>query len=118
MRACLKVPGVGNVAPGDLWKAVAINHMARVLNPGGKVFLSDVIFSFTISEYKKYFTEMVDFIATKGDEGLTIDARNHLLQEHSTFDWIIEEMFQRCGFKMISKTVNSATHCEYTFEKE
>jgi len=101
----------------DFWKAVAIHHMARILKPGGKVFLSDVIFSFPVSDYKKCFKEMIDFIGSKGDEGLTKDAENHLLEEYSTFDWIIEGMFQRNGFKMISKINNSSTYSDYIFQK-
>lgn len=31
----------------DFWKALAIHHMGRILNKGGKVFLSDAIFFFS-----------------------------------------------------------------------
>ena len=102
----------------DFWKAVAIHHMARILKPGGKVFLSDVIFSFPVSEYEGCFKEMIDFMASKGDDGLTRDAEKHLLEEYSTFDWIFEGLFQKCGFKMVSKVVHSSTYCDYVFEKE
>lgn len=101
----------------DFWKSVAVYHMARILKPNGKVFLSDVIFTFPVSDYKECFKEMIDFIRLKGDEGLTKDAENHLLEEYSTFDWIIEGMFQRNGFKMISKDKKSSTYSDYIFQK-
>ena len=102
----------------DFWKAVAIYHMARSLNSGGMIYLSDVIFSFPVSEYTTHFREMISFIGSKGDDGLTRDAENHLLEEYSTFDWIVEGMFQRCGFSMISKIIKSTTFCDYVFRKE
>ncbi|KMQ51357.1 ribosomal RNA adenine dimethylase [Chitinispirillum alkaliphilum] len=102
----------------DFWKAVSIHHMARVLKPGGRVFLSDVIFSFPVSEYKEHFEELIDLIASKGDDDFTKDAVNHLLEEHSTFDWVLEGMFQKSGFMMKSKSVKSSTYCDYVFEKE
>ncbi len=102
----------------DFWKAVAIHHMARLLNQGARVFLSDVIYSFPVSEYKTHFKEMVDHLSSRGDDGLTTDAQKHLLEEYSTFDWIIEGMFEKCGFRVAAKTVNSSTHCDYVFERE
>jgi hypothetical protein len=58
---------------------------------------------------------MIDFIRLKGDDGLTKDAENHLLAEYSTFDWIIEGVFQRNCFKMISNDKKSSPYSDYIF---
>jgi putative AdoMet-dependent methyltransferase len=102
----------------DFWKSLAIHHMFRILNENGIVYLSDVIFSFPVSDYIKHFNEMLDFIESKGDEGFTKDANKHLLEEYSTFDWIIEGMFERNGFDLASKTVQSPTYSDYYFKKK
>lgn len=66
----------------------------------------------------KHFNEMLGFIDSKGDKGLTKDANKHLLEEYSTFDWIIEGMFERNGFDLVFKTEQSPTYSDYLFKKK
>jgi putative AdoMet-dependent methyltransferase len=101
----------------DFWKSVAIHKMAGMLNPGGKIFLSDVIFSFKTDEYERYFNGMVKEIAAKGDDGLTRDAELHLQEEFSTFDWILEGIFSNAGLLIEKKIPLSPTYLAYVLEK-
>jgi putative AdoMet-dependent methyltransferase len=97
----------------DFWKSVAIHKMAGMLNPGGKIFLSDVIFSFKTSEYERFFGDMIKEIAAKGDDGLTEDAKLHLQEEFSTFDWILEGMFSNAGLRIETKIPVSPSYLAY-----
>ncbi len=102
----------------DFWKSLAVHYIGQNLHSNGLVYLSDVIFSFPISEYKTHFQALHQFISSKNDEGLLRDLETHLLEEHSTFDWVLEGMFERSGFKKLSKTEQSATVAEYLFQKK
>jgi putative AdoMet-dependent methyltransferase len=101
----------------DFWKAVAIHKMASMLNPDGRIFLSDVIFSFEAGDYERYFRGMIEEMAAKGDDGLTRDTELHLTEEFSTFDWILEGMFSKVGLQIEKKIPLSPTYLAYVLRK-
>jgi putative AdoMet-dependent methyltransferase len=84
----------------DAWKFVALRQMAQILKPGGRLFLSDVVFSFPVDEFEYHTRHFVDSIGEAASVDLAAEARVHINQEFSTFDWVIEEMLERVGFKV------------------
>jgi len=84
----------------DAWKFVALRQMAQILKPGGRLFLSDVVFSFPVDEFEYHTRHFVDSISEAAGADLAAEARVHINQEFSTFDWVIEEMLARVGFKV------------------
>jgi putative AdoMet-dependent methyltransferase len=84
----------------DAWKFVALRQMAQILKPGGKLFLSDVVFSFPVDEFEIHTRHFVDSIGEVAGADLAAEARVHISQEFSTFDWVIEEILARVGFKV------------------
>jgi putative AdoMet-dependent methyltransferase len=83
----------------DFWKSVALNRMAKMVKPGGKLHLSDFYFSFNALEYE---TVLQGWMQSAQDVKQA-DIRAQLTRaEYPTFTWIIEEMIQRAGFEIQS----------------
>ena len=80
----------------DFWKAVAFRRMAQVLKPGGKLFLADVIFSFPLEGYEERLISWISALPPVMQKG----AYGHIAKEFSTFDWVIEELMEREGFRI------------------
>jgi hypothetical protein len=65
---------------------------------GGRLYLFDVVFSFNIDEYRSCLDGWVKSIAEKIGPAFGAEAKTHLREEYSTFDWVMEGMFERAGF--------------------
>jgi ubiquinone/menaquinone biosynthesis C-methylase UbiE len=83
----------------DFWKAVALARLRRVLRPGGVLRLSDVVYNFAPAEAEE---RLEAWCATGGTEvegdWSRAELEEHVRDEHSTFSWLLEPMFQRNGF--------------------
>jgi ubiquinone/menaquinone biosynthesis C-methylase UbiE len=83
----------------DLWKAVALGRLHRILRPGGLLRLWDVVYNFDPAEAKD---RIEAWCATGGAavEGgwSRAELEEHVRDEHSTFSWLLEPMIQRSGF--------------------
>ncbi len=86
----------------DFWKAVALARMRRMLKPGGLVRLWDVVYNFDPGDAEQ---RIEAWCATAGDatdsQWGRWELEEHVRDEHSTFSWLIEAMFERCGFGVI-----------------
>ncbi len=85
----------------DFWKGVALKRMHSMLNSSGALYIQDVI----ISE-ENYINNINSFIHAQeklGGDFLREDAIEHFRDEFSTYDWVIEGMLERSGFKIESK---------------
>jgi SAM-dependent methyltransferase len=86
----------------DFWKAQALSRIRRLLGPGGFLRLWDVVYDFEPGEAP----ERIEAWCATG--GATVEAEwsraeleEHVRDEHSTFTWILEPMFARCGFEIV-----------------
>ncbi|MFZ3149643.1 MAG: class I SAM-dependent methyltransferase [Methanothrix sp.] len=85
----------------DFWKQIALLRIAGMLKDGGKFCLRDVVYSFEISEYKDYFTNFFAQASIRtGDEFARIMS-DHVKNEYSTLDWIMQGMIERAGLDVI-----------------
>lgn len=82
----------------DLWKLMALENVYRVLKPGGQFFLGDVVFSDSPGQSPEKFDEFIDGLP----EAIRPGAAQHVAQEYSTLDWIMEGLLQRAGFEILS----------------
>jgi SAM-dependent methyltransferase len=87
----------------DFWKAMALRRVRAMLRPGGIFRLWDVVYHFDPGEVQ----ERVDaWCAPFGNEVEGEWARweleDHVRDEHSTFTWVLETMFDRTGFAVES----------------
>jgi ubiquinone/menaquinone biosynthesis C-methylase UbiE len=87
----------------DFWKAMALRRVWSMLRPGGVFRLWDVVYSFDIDEAE----ERVDAWCAPFSEEIEGDwarweMEEHIRDEHSTFTWLLEAMFERTGFSIES----------------
>ncbi|MEW5923353.1 MAG: class I SAM-dependent methyltransferase [Candidatus Zixiibacteriota bacterium] len=86
----------------DFWKMIAIQNMYDALKDGGRLLLRDSILSF---DTKDYINLMNGFILMAEKYAGSNKAREMVLnirEEYPTFDWAIEEMLKRAGFRIDS----------------
>ncbi|NJD76820.1 MAG: methyltransferase domain-containing protein [Candidatus Methanoperedens sp.] len=83
----------------DFWKMIALKRIYQLLKNGGTFYLGDVIFSFPIEEYNNKIDNWIDTMKEKAGINFAKEAEMHIKDEFSTFDWVIEEMLHKSGFK-------------------
>lgn len=85
----------------DAWKAVALTRARRTLRHGGLLRLWDVVYNFAPQDAQDRFEA---WCATGGDgtigEWSRAELEEHVRDEHSTFTWLLEPMFDRAGFRI------------------
>lgn len=84
----------------DFWKMIALMRMNQMLKMGGKLFLSDVVFSFDNKGYEDSIFSWLNQIRDSGGQKMAQETEIHLRDEYSTFGWIMEEMLRRSGFSV------------------
>lgn len=77
----------------DLWKAVALHRLNRLLRPGGRFVLLDVIFDWGREDPEAHFKRLVE-AETRSRPNFA----RHIAQEYSTTAWIIRGLLERAGF--------------------
>ena len=77
----------------DLWKAVALERIYRILKPGGCFLLLDVVFDWKTESPEAYFNRIVDIEKESRPNFI-----RHIAQEYSTLAWIMEGLLTRAGF--------------------
>jgi hydroxyethylthiazole kinase-like uncharacterized protein yjeF len=88
----------------DFWKAVALQKIVDALKPNGKLYLLDVFFNFSVSDWRNGTQKLLDDMS----EAAGGEANVHVSSEYSTFNWIIEGMFERVGLE-VEQTFDDAT---------
>jgi putative AdoMet-dependent methyltransferase len=102
----------------DFWKSVALLRMNEMLRPAGRLFLSDVVFSFPVTEHRGEIDTWIARMAKPQGEGFTAaDFATHVRDEHSTYDWILEGLIERAGFRIDRKDRWDAIYADYTCTK-
>ena len=104
----------------DFWKAIAIQRIAAILNPGGIFHLRDLFYSCEPNELEQVLETWLGNAAETPDKGWTrAELITHIREEHSTFSWMLEAMLERAGFA-IQQVEHSATrvHSRYTCVKK
>jgi putative AdoMet-dependent methyltransferase len=106
----------------DFWKGIALARMRCMLKPSGQLCIHDVIL-----EQESALENIDAFIqrqSVAGGDFLKNDAEGHFQQEHSTYDWIMDGLLARTGFKVANKTIHDGVigryHClrdEAVFEE-
>jgi SAM-dependent methyltransferase len=91
----------------DFWKGIALRRIESLLAPGGTLQLRDLVFSFDLAEAEARIAAWLDSsVVERSEEGWTrSELEAHLRDEHSTFTWLLEPLFERAGFEVV--------HAEY-----
>ena len=100
----------------DFWKAMALRRVRSMLASGGVFRLWDVVYHFGVDEAEDRIeswcaTAPVDVDVEVVDEWARWELEEHVRDEHSTFTWLLEPMFDRTGF-----VIESAEYTDDGFE--
>jgi ubiquinone/menaquinone biosynthesis C-methylase UbiE len=84
----------------DFWKLVGLRRLAAMLQPNGRFYLFDVVFSFDVAQCESAAERFIERMSVHlGPEGRT-ESEVHLRSEHSTCHWIMEGLLERAGFQI------------------
>ena len=87
----------------DFWKAIALRRMYHMLKPGGKLYLFDVVFSFPLESCQGELDNWVSGMYETAGRAMAEEAVIHIREEYSTFDWVMEGIIERAGFRIEQK---------------
>lgn len=86
----------------DFWKLVALRRLAQMVKPGGRFYLMDVVFPGTFDDYEPRLNAWVEQIRGSVGEDFAAEAETHIRDEQSTYDWIMEGLLTRAGWRIDS----------------
>jgi ubiquinone/menaquinone biosynthesis C-methylase UbiE len=99
----------------DFWKAVALDRIARIMRPGGVLWLRDLIYDFSPDEAAEIFQSWFEHAASDPADGYTAaDYAEHIRTEFSTFRWLLEPMLDATGFEIVSADFDGRLYGVYT----
>jgi putative AdoMet-dependent methyltransferase len=76
-------------------------RIADLLKDGGRFCLRDVVYSFEISEYRDYFAKFFAQASIRAGDEFVHLMSDHVKNEYSTLDWILQGMIERAGLDVI-----------------
>ncbi len=85
----------------DIWKHIALRRINRLLKPGGRLLLQDVVLPSDTDDFDRYFAGVVAAIAAAGGEKVARDTETTLRDEHPTLDWIMRGLLEKAGFTLV-----------------
>lgn len=100
----------------DFWKTIALERVARLLQPGGVLRLRDLVYSFEPGEADAAIALWLAAAPDDPAAGWTApQLAEHLRKEHSTFTWLLEPMLERVGFEIRDRWLSpTRTYAAYT----
>ncbi|MDH7478518.1 MAG: methyltransferase domain-containing protein [Syntrophomonadaceae bacterium] len=102
----------------DFWKLIALKRIHRMLKPGGKLYLRDIVFSFDIESYQVFFDRWVEELKRAAGEEIARDTETSIRDEFYTLDWIMEGLLTRAGFAIKSTEYTDGFMAVYLCEKQ
>jgi ubiquinone/menaquinone biosynthesis C-methylase UbiE len=100
----------------EFWKQAALLNMNKMLKPGGILFLADFVFEFS-SDYNAKIDDLLRGLSKDFSKEFIEEAKVHIRDEYSTFDWVIEGMLERAGFRIESSNTENKLASEYFCRK-
>jgi ubiquinone/menaquinone biosynthesis C-methylase UbiE len=84
----------------DFWKFVGLLRVNRLLKSGGKFYLFDVVFPGAEKDIRKPVEEWKNSMKEKVGPEFAAEVETHIRDEFSTYDWIMEGLLTRAGFRI------------------
>jgi len=99
----------------DFWKGIALKRINKILKPGGQFYIHDVIMEEgnTIDNIQA----LIDKLEAAGGKRLQDDAERHFKDEYSTYDWVMDGLLLRAGFRVKSKNMDGGVLGTYICTK-
>lgn len=95
----------------DFWKGIALPRLHDMLRPGGTLYLHDVVLQ--ESGALEAIDELIAQQTERGGDFLKDDAEGHFREEFSTYDWVMDGLFQRAGFHINRKDLAQGVLATY-----
>jgi ubiquinone/menaquinone biosynthesis C-methylase UbiE len=104
----------------DLWKAIALERIARLMPSAGLFRLRDFIFAFEPSDTEESVEGWLAGAVAHSDSGWTrAELETHLRTEYSTFTWLLEPMLERAGLTIReAKSIETKVYTSYLCVKQ
>ena len=84
----------------DFWKLIALKNINSMLKDGGKFYLKDVVYSSDTPDFDPFFSQTLQNLPPGAGDDMRYDIILHIKKEFSTFDWIMEELIEKAGFRI------------------
>lgn len=98
----------------DFWKAIALHRIADMLDDGGVLFLEDLVYSFAPEDAEAAVEAWIGAVAREDGTGFPRSFfEEHVREEWSTYDWIMEQMLDRAGFDIVHKQYRQQAYAAY-----
>jgi SAM-dependent methyltransferase len=98
----------------DFWKGIALARIHALLAPGGVLVLRDLVYDFEPADSDRRIEEWLATAAPTPAEGWTrAELETHLRDEHSTFTWLHEALFEHAGFEIVERDVRGGIYATY-----
>lgn len=101
----------------DFWKCVALRKVHAMLADDGLFFLHDVVFSFQVDDYESEMNLFLANLEQNTDADFVKDGVLHFREEFSTFDWVLDLMLEKTGFRIEEKKVRNSMAIAYVLSK-
>lgn len=100
----------------DFWKGRALKRLYNMLKPSGQLYIHDAILE--ERDATKNITALIEKLATAGGDFLREDTERHFREEYSTYDWIMDGLLLRAGFRIKSKDIQDGVIGTYYCTKD
>ena len=98
----------------DFWKGVALARIHELLAPDGVFVLRDLVYDFEPGEASAGIENWLAGAAPTPAEGWTrVELEQHVRDEHSTFAWLHESLFEHTGFEIVERDVRGGIYATY-----
>ncbi len=84
----------------DFWKFFGLQRLARIIKPGGRFYLYDIVFRAADPDIHGQIGSWIGTLKDKVGTEFAAEAETHIRDEHSTYDWIMEGLLTRAGFRI------------------
>ena len=84
----------------DFWKQIALARLAGALRDGGRMYVEDAVVSYELSNYREFTENSIARTRQRGMDDIADQIERHVREEFNTFDWIMEGMLSRAGFRI------------------
>jgi putative AdoMet-dependent methyltransferase len=84
----------------DFWKSFGLQRLTRIIKPGGRFYLYDIVFRGSDPDIGGQIDGWIHSMKERVGAEFAAEVETHIRDEHSTFDWIMEGLLTRAGFRI------------------
>jgi len=101
----------------DFWKHVALTRCCGMLKPGGRLLLFDIVFPSNTDQQESDIDAWIHSYGKIAGARFAQEAVTHVKNEFSTYDWIMEGLIRRSGFRISSAEYREGFQATYVCSK-